>query len=111
MLEYITHPSTRSQLEAVVSSPSHAYVLSGPKYVYKRRAAEEVALSLAGAKNIIDPNIVIVAPDEAGGRLKISHIKAALEQLVRTAYREGSYRVVLIARCRNNDPRCIQRTV
>lgn len=96
MLEYITHPATRSQLGAIVNNPSHAYVFSGPKYVYKRRAAEEVALSLAEAKSIDDPNIIVVSADEDGGRLKISHIKAALEQLVRTAYREAAHRVVLV---------------
>ncbi len=98
MFGYQIHPNTKQQLEQILASPAHAYLLSGPAYLYKQRSAEELAVALAAADSLADPNIYQIAPEEDGGKIKIAQVKALLDWLSRTAYYADRYRVVVVAR-------------
>ena len=93
------HPSTRQRLEALLENPSHAYVFTGPRYLYKQHAAYAIALKLAGATSASHPNamnITLVEPEEKAKSIKISQVKAIIDQLYRLSFDTTHYRVVIV---------------
>ncbi len=95
MFQYKLHPNTLPRLQAITQDPAQGYVFSGPQYHYKRRAAEDVALTLAAATSLHDPNILFLEAEDQS-KIKIAQVKSILDKLARTAYRQGQQRVVLV---------------
>ncbi|MCC7288799.1 AAA family ATPase [bacterium] len=95
-MSYLLHPVTRQKVDGIGLDSAHGFLFAGPSYLYKDRAAEDVAVRLVGAESVeASPNITIVTPEEKS-KIKIEVIKKLRDSLALTAYDATHPRVVII---------------
>lgn len=97
--------NTKGQLEAIIRSPSHAYLLTGPSHSGKKNAALAVATELArpflDAKDLArvsrgqHEHINLLAPEE-GKSIKISQVKDLIYGLSLKTFSDQMPRFVII---------------
>jgi len=96
MFDYVNHVQVRQQLTQALDNPAHGYIISGPQYHYKERAAVDFAKAYVGTNLDFDPSVAVVRPAEGAASIKISQIKPVLADLSQTALSEAGRRAVII---------------